>query len=299
MYNTFIFFLFICPSVCYIAPSHWGSYMCPLWVMNFCDACTVWLVWLTLLLFTHTYTLLRADCPGSSNPSQRAHTPWPAGWWCLWVHCSGLAPGPCLGSPVDVCALALLDSLPHSAVRDLPIQLAFTFRQQLHSSCTNMYTLNSAYINDFMLELLCVGGSDILRSCGGCSSGGLMRRNADSFKGTDWWEVMAWHQLDWTGLQEVDFEVCMHKSDCLDLDTVGLQVLWLKQVHCLFIITGFLIMGFHYYIWLWLQPFPELWFIFEGIRQRTNWTAWAVIVDGLRWRKGVTIHSAQAEWGPL
>ena len=39
---------------------------------------------------------LHVDCPGSSDPSQQAqaHTPWPAGWWCLWVHCSGLAPGP-------------------------------------------------------------------------------------------------------------------------------------------------------------------------------------------------------------
>lgn len=122
---------------------------------------------------------LHSDCPGSSNPSQQAHTPWPAGWWCLWVHCSGLAPGPCLAC-LAASALAALDSSPHSAVRDLAIQLSFTFRRQLNSSCTNTYTLSRACINDFMLEPLCGGGSDILRRCSGrCSGGGLMHRNAD------------------------------------------------------------------------------------------------------------------------
>lgn len=32
--------------------------------------------------------------------------------------------------------------------------------------------------------------------------------SADSLKDTHWWGVMAWYQLDRTGLQEVDFEMC-------------------------------------------------------------------------------------------
>ncbi len=54
--------LFISVPLCYVAPSHWESYMCPPWVMIFCDACTIWSVWLTCvcafcqLLFAHTHT---------------------------------------------------------------------------------------------------------------------------------------------------------------------------------------------------------------------------------------------------
>lgn len=87
---------------------------------------------------------------------------------------------PLPGSPASVCVLAPLDSPPQSPLRDLAIQLPFTFRQQLNNSCTNTYTLNQACVNNFMLEPLCGVGSDILRRCRGCcSGGGLMHRNAD------------------------------------------------------------------------------------------------------------------------
>lgn len=54
-----------------------------------------------------------------------------------------------------------------------------------------------------------------------------------------------------------------------------------------------MIMGFEYYICLRLQPFPELWFIFKEMKHWTDWTAWVVIVDGLRQSEVVTTHPAQ------
>lgn len=128
------------------------------------------------MVVSHSHT----NCPQSSNPSQQAHTPWPA--WVVeplstlsWF---GPEPLPCM--PAGICALAPLDSPSHSTLRDLAIRLSFTFRQQLNSSCANTFTLNRACINDFMLESLCGSGSGILRRCSGCcSGGGLMGRSAD------------------------------------------------------------------------------------------------------------------------
>lgn len=75
------------------------------------------------------------------------------------------APGParpglpaCL--PAGVCALAPFGQYAAGCCQ----RLSFTIRRQLNSSCANTYTLNGARINDFMLEPLCGGGSDILRT---------------------------------------------------------------------------------------------------------------------------------------
>lgn len=176
---------------------------------------TGWTVWLTCICafcpsHTHTHTFVQRvhiyTLTVQGHPvlaSKPTHLGWLGGGAFEYTVVVWLQPLP--GFPADVCALALLDSLPHSAVRDLTIQLSFALRQLLNSSCTNTYTLNQVYIKMTLCQRLSAGAFSY--SYGGCWSGGLMRRIADSFKGTDWWGVMAQHQLDWAGLQEVDFEV--------------------------------------------------------------------------------------------
>lgn len=84
-----------------------------------------------------------------------------------------------------------------------------------------------------MLEPLCGGGSDILRSCSGrCSGGGLLHRNAD----VDW--LFQGHTVvesdgvvpagpGWTSGS--GFWSVSHKGDCPDLNNVvGYELLGYK-----------------------------------------------------------------------